>query len=109
MRRMRRFCSILLAIAAGTFVISACGDDDGDDANLGDVEPLSNASCEEAEYGGDGDAQALIVSDLPMQGDSAERSEQQVEAIRLVLDSRGWKAGEISVAFQACDDSIEET
>ena len=33
-----------------------------------------------------GKAKALIVSDLPMRGDSAERSAQQVEAIRLALD-----------------------
>ena len=44
-----------------------------------------------------------------MQGDSAERSRQQVEAIRIVLDERDWKAGPVAVAFQACDDSIAKT
>lgn len=108
MRRARRLPSIALVIASGALLVSACRGD-GDDAELGDVEPLSSPACEEAEYEGDGEAQALIVSDLPMEGDSAERSEQQVEAVRLVLDDNGWKAGGIDVAFQACDDSIEET
>jgi branched-chain amino acid transport system substrate-binding protein len=57
------------------------------------------------EYGGTGPAQALIVSDLPLQGDSRQRSLQMNEAIRLVLDGSGWRAGPRSVAFQACDDS----
>ena len=67
------------------------------------------STCGNVEYGGDGTPEALIVSDLPMQGDSAERSRQQVDAIRLVLDQRGWKAGQVAVAFQACDDSIAKT
>jgi len=66
-------------------------------------------TCGTVEYGGDGTPDALIVSDLPMQGDSAERSRQQVDAIRIVLDQRGWKAGQVAVAFQACDDSIAKT
>jgi branched-chain amino acid transport system substrate-binding protein len=50
-----------------------------------------------------------IVSDLPLQGAAAERSSQQEEAIRLVLDQRRWKAGATAVAYQACDDSIAKT
>jgi len=59
--------------------------------------------------GGEGTPQGLIVSDLPMRGDSAERSRQQVDAIRLELEQNDWKAGSTTVAFQACDDSIEKT
>jgi len=61
------------------------------------------------EYGGDGEPDALIVSDLPMQGDSRERSRQQVDAIRTVLEDRHWSAGQTAVAFEACDDSIAKT
>ncbi len=78
-------------------------------ADLGSVSPVSADSCTNPEYGGDGQPEALIVSDLPMQGDSAERSSQQVDAIRLALDDAGWKAGDTPVAFQACDDSIAKT
>ena len=87
--------------------LAACGGD-GDDGDEG-VEVLPDSSCAELEYGGEGDPDVLIASDLPMQGDSAERSEQMVEAIRIVLEDAEWKAGEVNVGFQACDDSIEST
>src|SRR5262249_31770400 len=48
--------------------------------------------------------------DLPLQGDSAERSKQQNQAIVQEIAKRGWQAGKnIQVAFQACDDSIAST
>ncbi len=55
------------------------------------------------------EAKALIVSDLPLQGDSRQRSLQMNEAIRLVLENAGWMAGGSPVAFQACDDSEADT
>jgi branched-chain amino acid transport system substrate-binding protein len=101
---------ILLLATALVVGLAACG---GDDADGGDgvsgIETLPEELCEEAEFGGEGEPDVLIASDLPMQGDSAERSEQMVEAIRLVLDQANWQAGETKVAFQACDDSLEET
>jgi NADPH2:quinone reductase len=36
----------------------------------------------------------LIVSDLPMQGSSRTQTVQMVEAIRFILEERGWKAGD---------------
>jgi branched-chain amino acid transport system substrate-binding protein len=96
----------LLACAAIAVAFAACGDDDGDEVS--GVEAV-DANCEEVEYGGEGDPSALIVSDLPLQGDSAERSEQMNDAIIQVLDDERWKAGDTNVAFQACDDSIEST
>lgn len=56
-----------------------------------------------------GEAEALIVSDLPLQGDSRRRSLQMNEAIRIVLQNAGWKAGGHTVGFQACDDSEADT
>jgi branched-chain amino acid transport system substrate-binding protein len=96
----------LLASAAIAVAFAACGDDDGDEVS-GVV--AVGANCEEVEYGGEGDPSALIVSDLPLQGDSEERSKQMNDAIIQVLDDEGWKAGDTNVAFQACDDSIEST
>ena len=96
----------LLACAAIAVAFAACGDDDGDEVSS--VEPV-DANCEEVEYGGEGDPSALIVSDLPLQGDSAERSKQMNDAIIQVLEDEGWKAGDTNLAFQACDDSIEST
>jgi branched-chain amino acid transport system substrate-binding protein len=54
-------------------------------------------------------AQALIVSDLPLQGDSRRRSQQMNDAIRQILVNAHWQAGDRQIAFQACDDSEADT
>jgi branched-chain amino acid transport system substrate-binding protein len=71
--------------------------------------PVGSSSCGAIVYGGPGAAEALIVSDLPLQGDSRQRSLQMNDAIQLVLEGAGWRAGGRSVGFQACDDSSAKT
>jgi branched-chain amino acid transport system substrate-binding protein len=73
------------------------------------VTPVDSAACGLAQYGGAGVPEALIVSDLPLQGDSRRRSLQMNDAIRIVLEGANWKAGSRNVAFQACDDSLADT
>jgi branched-chain amino acid transport system substrate-binding protein len=105
---LRRLVPALVAcaaIAAG-FALAACGG--GDDNKVGDVQGIS-ADCGDVEYHGAGTAQKLIVSDLPLKGDSAERSKQQNDAIVQELARKGWQAGNTQVAFQSCDDSIAST
>ena len=60
------------------------------------------------QYGGQGAPEAIVVSDLPLQGDSKQRSLQMNDAIRLVLEGANWQAGGVKVGFQACDDSSAE-
>ncbi len=106
-----RLTAVCLAVAA-VLAIASCGDDGGEaevPAPTGGIAGITSDTCGELEYGGPGEAEALIVSDLPMQGDSAQRSEQQVEAIRLALEQENWRAGDVPVGFQVCDDSIAET
>jgi branched-chain amino acid transport system substrate-binding protein len=89
------------------FALAACGHDEKGD--ISDIQAV-NANCGEIEYSGSGQAQKLIVSDLPLQGDSAERSAQMNHAIVQELARKGWQAGNATqVAFQACDDSIAST
>jgi branched-chain amino acid transport system substrate-binding protein len=66
-------------------------------------------ACGPVQYGGAGTPTALIVSDLPLRGDSKERSTQMNDAIQLVLEGAGWQAGGTTVGFQACDDSSPKT
>jgi branched-chain amino acid transport system substrate-binding protein len=103
-----------LALVAATVALIVtglvgCGGDDSSDTTSAAAEGVQLGTCGDVEYGGDGAPQGLIVSDLPMRGDSAERSQQQVDAIRLVLEQNDWKAGPTTVGFQACDDSIAST
>jgi branched-chain amino acid transport system substrate-binding protein len=71
--------------------------------------PVATAACGPVQYEGTGTPAALIVSDLPLRGDSKERSTQMNDAIRLVLEGSGWQAGGTAVGFQACDDSSPKT
>jgi branched-chain amino acid transport system substrate-binding protein len=73
------------------------------------VTPVASAACGPVQYEGAAPAQGLVVSDLPLQGDSSRRSLQMNAAIRLVLHAAGWSAGGRGVAFQACDDSDAAT
>src|SRR5882757_1152117 len=92
-----------IAVAIG---LAACGDDNDKVDGVTAVE----ANCGDVQYSGSGTASKLIVSDLPLQGDSAERSKQQNDAIVQELARKGWQAGtKTQVAFQACDDSLEST
>jgi branched-chain amino acid transport system substrate-binding protein len=107
---MRRTLSCVAVVAALALSASSCGGGGSDTttSNVG-VKPVSAPACSNVEYGGAGKADALIVSDLPLLGDSKERSAQMNDAIRDVLGQSGWKAGRTRVAFQACDDSIAKT
>ena len=77
-------------------------------AEGGGVTALPSSSCGELEFGGEGEPQVLLASDLPLQGASRTQTTQINDAIRFVLDQRGWKAGDVNVAFQACDDATAQ-
>jgi branched-chain amino acid transport system substrate-binding protein len=111
----RRFLS-LMAVLIGTLALVAagCGGDDDEEGEAGggggggQVEALPASSCTGLEFKGAGDPDVLIVSDLPMQGSSRTQTVQMVKAIRYVLDQRSWKAGDLNVAYQVCDDSTAQ-
>lgn len=119
MKRKTLLAVLILLVGAFAFAAASCGgDDDGDVAPpaqtgeeaAGDnqVTALPSASCEAVEYEGDGEADVLIATDLPMQGSSRTQTVQMVEATRFVLEQRGWKAGGLDIGFQACDDSTAQ-
>jgi branched-chain amino acid transport system substrate-binding protein len=73
------------------------------------VAAVASPACGALQYGGNGQPEALVVSDLPLQGDSKQRSLQMNDAIRLTLEGANWQAGGVKVGFQACDDSSAKT
>jgi branched-chain amino acid transport system substrate-binding protein len=97
----------LAALLLAGFAIFALGGHSR--AATGSVTPVGSSACGALQYGGKGDPEALVVSDLPLQGDSKQRSLQMNDAIRLVLEGSNWQAGGVKVAFQACDDSSAKT
>ncbi len=107
MRRMNWLFGAMAVLILAGFGLAACGGDDDDAAGSDDV--TSIAACGDLKTGGTDSPDLIIVSDLPLNGDSAERSSQMNSAITQVFDEAGWKAGDHSVGFMACDDSDQET
>jgi branched-chain amino acid transport system substrate-binding protein len=121
----RRTILALLVLLIGVFAFAAVGcggdDDDGDggaaqtggggdeaDLDLPPVTALPSASCTDIEYGGEGDPDILIATDLPLQGSSRTQTLQITGAVRQVLETAGWKAGDANVGFQSCDDATAQ-
>jgi branched-chain amino acid transport system substrate-binding protein len=93
-----------LLIAGLALVAAGCGGDGGGGA----PEALPSSSCTAIEYEGDGNAEYLIVSDLPLQGSSRTQTLQINDAIRAALKERNWQAGDYKIGFQACDDATAQ-
>ena len=104
LRRPIAVFAALLLLGVAVLALSSPGR-----AATAGVTAVDSSACGPVQYGGSGQAQALVVSDLPLQGDSRRRSLQMNDAIELVLAGAGWHAGGRNVAFQACDDSLADT
>jgi DNA-binding SARP family transcriptional activator/ABC-type branched-subunit amino acid transport system substrate-binding protein len=69
---------------------------------------LPASVCGDVVYAGSGPPQALIVSDLPLQGAGRRLTAAMEAGIRLVLERRGFRAGRLSVGYQSCDVSTAQ-
>jgi branched-chain amino acid transport system substrate-binding protein len=99
---------ILLLAVLGLAAASCGGDDDGGGGGGGEVTALPSSSCRALEFEGDGDADFIVASDLPRQGASRLQTTQMAAAMRLLLEDKGWKAGDYNIAYQDCDDATAQ-
>jgi branched-chain amino acid transport system substrate-binding protein len=91
---------VLVAVLA--VLSAACArDDDG-------VEPVASRQCAPLLYEGDGEPDVIIVSDLPRRGVGRETARLMVGAIEFVLRQREFRAGDLRVGYQACNDTVGE-
>jgi branched-chain amino acid transport system substrate-binding protein len=107
-----------LLVAALALLAAGCGGDDEGSSGTGSnteasgggagVEALPSSSCTAVEYKGDGDPDVLLASDFPLQGSSRTQTIQIVEAIRYLLEKSNYKAGDLNVAYQSCDDATAQ-
>jgi branched-chain amino acid transport system substrate-binding protein len=88
----------LLVLLAGLGTACAGGD--------GGVEPVATRSCAEILYEGEGEPDVLVVSDLPRGGVGKETIELMIEAIEFTLRKRDFRAGELRVGYQSCNDTV---
>ena len=69
---------------------------------------LPTSVCSKIASGGEANPRFLIVSDLPLKGSDIALTHQMVEAIRLVLEQRRYRAGAYTIGYQSCDDSTAQ-
>jgi branched-chain amino acid transport system substrate-binding protein len=78
-------------------------------AKVAGVQPLPASRCAPVLAGNGGRADLLVVSDLPLQGDTRLSSVQMAQAITFVLREHRFRAGRFRLAYQSCDDAVANT
>lgn len=100
---------LLVAVGAVALMAAGCGGSSKSSSSTGGtsagVKALPAASCNPIQYKGDGDADYLIASDLPLIGSSRLQTVQMGQAIAYTLQQQDWKAGSYKIAYQACNDA----
>jgi branched-chain amino acid transport system substrate-binding protein len=100
-----------LLIVTLAMVAAACGGDRGDagtrnvDATVPRVHGVASPACSDVHYGRPGRPRLLIVSSFALQGGFRSETLQMTQAIQLVLERHGYRAGRYTVGYQACDDA----
>ena len=97
MKRAAAAALLVLLVGLG----AGCGDDEG-------AEPVATSSCGRLLYEGEGKPDVVVVSDFPFSGATAEylNTRLTVDAIKLVLRQRGFRAGDYRVGYQSCNDTV---
>jgi branched-chain amino acid transport system substrate-binding protein len=101
----RRFLVGVIA-AAGVLTVAVVAY--GSAGKSAKVTPLPSSSCPGKLVQGGGDAQFIIASDLPLQGSSRTQTLEMVQAIQYLFQTKKYKAGKYTLAFQSCDDSTAQ-
>lgn len=100
MAPVRSGLAVLAAVLAGLSPACAGGDDG--------VEPVSISACGPLLYEGNGEPDVIVVSDMPLRGESAPATKHIVDAIEFILRKREYRAGEFRIGFQSCDYTVGE-
>ncbi|HET6683263.1 MAG TPA: BTAD domain-containing putative transcriptional regulator [Gaiella sp.] len=70
---------------------------------------LPSPACSAVFSRGDEPPRLLLVSDLPLQGESRPITQAIADGVRHVLQQRGFEAGGYTVGFQSCDSSTAQS
>jgi branched-chain amino acid transport system substrate-binding protein len=99
----------LLAVGVAVAVAAVAAGYAGSARSASKVTPLPSSSCGPIVYKGSGHADVIIASDLPLQGAIRRQTVQISRAMIWALQQKGWKAGNLKVGYQSCDDSTAQT
>jgi branched-chain amino acid transport system substrate-binding protein len=93
-----------LLVAAFALVAAGCGGGGGGGA----PEALPSSSCTALDYGGDGDPDYILATDLNLQGSSRVQNTQIAAAVKYTLQQANYKAGDYNIAYQSCDNATAQ-
>jgi branched-chain amino acid transport system substrate-binding protein len=68
--------------------------------------PVESRSCSDIVYAGEGQPDAIVVSDLPRRGVGKPTSRLMDEAIKFVLARHDYRAGDLRIGYQSCNDTV---
>ena len=107
MSRRPLLAALIGLTAVLAFLAAGCGGGGGGD-NGGSAQALPASSCSDIYYEGEGEPDAIIASDLPLQGSGRTQTVQMTEAIKFILKQHDFKAGDTTIGYQSCDDSTAQ-
>jgi branched-chain amino acid transport system substrate-binding protein len=90
-------------VAAAALTSAACGDS-GQRADIPPARAVDSLGCSPVSYGGEGRPDFLIATSTALQGEYTGHGVQIVQALKMVLSERGWRAGDYTVGLQVCDE-----
>jgi branched-chain amino acid transport system substrate-binding protein len=101
--RSRRLIATIVATAA--LILSACGGNETRRAEVVPAQPVMASGCSPITYGGKGRPDFLIGTITTLAGQFASHGIQIVQAMKLVLSERDWRAGDYTVGLQVCGET----
>jgi branched-chain amino acid transport system substrate-binding protein len=99
-RRLQKLILGAAVAVALAVVLAGCAGEDGG------VEPVATSACGPLVYEGEGEPDVIVVSNMPRRGGDAAATTHIVDAIEFILRKREFRAGEVRVGFQSCDDTV---
>src|SRR6476646_5379690 len=97
----------LLVAIPRVLLAAGCGGSSGGGGGSS-ATALPSAGCEPIQYEGSGKPEALIASDLPLQGSNRALTTEMAQAVEFILKQHDWKAGGKNIGFQSCDNSTAQ-
>jgi branched-chain amino acid transport system substrate-binding protein len=94
-----------LVVAAVVMAVSACGDDEPGTADAPAAQPVKASGCSPVTFGGEGRPDFLIATSTVLAGEFTGHGIQVVQAMKLVLADRDWRAGDYTVGLQFCGET----
>ena len=90
------------ALSLALLALAAAGCGGGKSA----ATPVDATSCSDVIYEGEGQPDAIVVSDLPRRGFGRASTVLMNDAIKFVLARRDYRAGDLRIGYQSCNDAV---